>query len=121
MELDISSKDTKIRLSKKTPKLKTSQDNTNINLDSDINVCSKPITTKINLGGTSVVTGDKNFLFIQNIALDRWEINHNLEKYPSVSVIDSAGNEVIGDVEYIDINNLVITFKGAFKGKATLN
>ena len=64
---------------------------------------------------------DKTFYFEQNEALDTWIIVHNLNKYPAVSVIDSSGSEVIGEVTYDSINQITITFKGAFKGKATLN
>lgn len=64
---------------------------------------------------------DKTFYFEQNEALDTWIIVHNLSKYPAVSVIDSSGSEVIGEVTYDSINQITITFKGAFKGKATLN
>ena len=64
---------------------------------------------------------DKNFLFVQNTALDTWEITHNLNKYPSVSVIDSAGDSVSGEVKYDSLNKLTIYFKGAFKGQASLN
>lgn len=67
------------------------------------------------------IINDKNYLHIQNTASNIWEINHNLNKYPAVTVVDSAGNEVVGDIEYIDVNNLIMYFKGAFKGKATLN
>ena len=44
-----------------------------------------------------------------------------MKKYPSVTIIDSANNEVMGAVEYIDHNNLKITFNGAFGGKEYLN
>lgn len=67
------------------------------------------------------IVNDKNYIHYQNTASDTWFINHNLNKYPAVNVVDSAGNEVVGDVEYIDVNNLKITFIGAFKGKANLN
>ena len=50
-----------------------------------------------------------------------WDIQHNLGKFPSVSVIDSAGNVVVGDVMYLDENQLKITFSAAFAGKAFLN
>ncbi len=73
----------------------------------------------VNINITEVY--DKNYIYIQGVASDEWVINHNLEKYPSVSVIDSSGSEVIGDVEHIDANNLKIKFAGGFSGKATLN
>ncbi len=64
---------------------------------------------------------DKNYVHIQNTASSEWVIVHNLNKYPSVTVINSAGDQVIGDVVYDSINQITITFKGAFKGTATLN
>ena len=67
------------------------------------------------------IENDKSFYFVQNEALDTWVIVHNLNKYPAVSVIDSSGSEVIGEVTYDSINQITITFKGAFKGNATLN
>jgi hypothetical protein len=39
---------------------------------------------------------------------------------PSVTVIDSGDNIVIGDTEYISNNQLKILFTGAFTGKAYL-
>ena len=65
---------------------------------------------------------DKSFYYEHTgTASDTWVIVHNLNKYPSVSVIDSSGTEVIGEISYDNINQVTITFKGAFKGKATLN
>lgn len=65
--------------------------------------------------------GDRNFEFTQNSASDTWKITHNLTKYPSVTVIDSSGNVVLGEVKYNDLNSLTVTFSGAFSGKASLN
>lgn len=67
------------------------------------------------------IEGDKHFLFVQAIASDVWEIKHDLNKYPSVTVVDSADSVVIGDVTYVDENNVRLTFSGAFSGKAYLN
>ena len=67
------------------------------------------------------IENDKNYVHNQTTASDTWVINHNLNKYPAVSVIDSANNEVIGDIEYDNTNQVTITFTSAFKGKATLN
>jgi len=50
-----------------------------------------------------------------------WVINHNLNCYPSVTVVDSAGTVVIGDVTYNSENQITITFRGAFAGYAYLN
>lgn len=64
---------------------------------------------------------DKTFVFEQSVPSNEWEITHNMEKYPSVTVIDSADNEVVGDIQYIDENSLIVRFNGAFSGKASLN
>lgn len=67
------------------------------------------------------IVEDKNYLHSQTVASDTWVIVHNLNKYPAVSVIDSAGNEVVGEVIYNDANQVTLKFKGGFKGTATLN
>ena len=71
--------------------------------------------------GSGVVWSDRTFKFNQVVSIATWNINHNLGFFPSVSVVDSVGNFVTGDVSYIDDNNITITFKSAFKGKAYLN
>ena len=70
-------------------------------------------------GGTGV--DDKNYVHVQGEANTVWEITHNLGKYPSVTVIDSASNVVEGDVEYLNTNIVRITFSAAFSGSVTLN
>lgn len=57
----------------------------------------------------------------QSGASAMWTITHNLGKYPSVSVVDTANNEVIGEVEYITDTELTIKFSAPFSGKAFLN
>lgn len=57
----------------------------------------------------------------QNVAAARWEVQHNLDGWPAVTVVDSAGTEVVGDVQYIDKNNVVISFTAPFSGKAFFN
>lgn len=57
----------------------------------------------------------------QSVASAAWAITHNLGKYPSVTVTDSAGDEVEGEVRYNGINNVTVTFSAPFSGKAYLN
>ena len=65
--------------------------------------------------------GDKSFTFRQAVAAERWEIRHGLAKFPSVTVVDSSGSEVMGDVQYIDENQVVVMFSAPFSGTAYLN
>lgn len=67
------------------------------------------------------IINDLNYVHNQTTASDIWVVKHNLNKYPSVTIVNSAGDEVIGDVFYDSVNQVTITFAGAFKGKATLN
>tara|TARA_R100000657_G_C4595879_1_gene53262 strand:- start:129 stop:584 length:456 start_codon:yes stop_codon:yes gene_type:complete len=69
----------------------------------------------------SNISGDKNFVFTQDIASDTWVINHNLNKFPSVSVVNSADLTVYGNVEYDTLNQVTVTFNAPFTGKAFLN
>lgn len=69
----------------------------------------------------SSITSDLHFTFTQSSASAQWVIQHDLGKNPSVSVVDSAGSLVVGEVSYINNNNLIITFISAFSGKAYLN
>ncbi len=64
---------------------------------------------------------DKNYTHNQVSAESSWNITHNLGKFPSVSTVDSGNTWVIGDVEYINQNQLTINFTSAFSGKAYLN
>lgn len=66
-------------------------------------------------------TGDKHFTFIQDTASVSWMIAHGLNKYPSVTIVDSAGTQVEGDVDYISQNVVVVSFSAPFSGKAFLN
>ena len=50
-----------------------------------------------------------------------WDIVHNMGKMPSVTVVDSGDNMVFGEVQYISMNELVVSFSSAFSGKAYLN
>ncbi len=73
------------------------------------------------INSTAPGQGDLNFTFTQLTATAIWNITHNLGKFPSVSVADSAGSLVIGQVDYIDENSLILTFISAFAGVAYLN
>ncbi|MDE2107187.1 MAG: hypothetical protein KGL39_58865 [Patescibacteria group bacterium] len=76
--------------------------------------------TVIMRSGTSP-GGDKNFVFVQGTPSNVWVIVHNLGKYPSVSVMDSAGSAALGGVSYDNINQVTVSFNHAFSGTATLN
>ena len=57
----------------------------------------------------------------QSTASSTWIINHNVKRFPSITIEDSIGRIVRGDIKYLDNNSIQITFNGAFSGKAYLN
>jgi len=59
--------------------------------------------------------------FVQSVAASLWIVNHNLGKYPGVTVIDSSGRKVRGSVNYPTSNQILLTFSAPFAGKAYLN
>ena len=61
------------------------------------------------------------FIFNQAVASATWTVNHNLSKFPSVTMVLNTGQKGYGDVTYIDDNNLTITFASAESGKAYMN
>lgn len=61
------------------------------------------------------------YIHVQNQASDCWFIEHKLKKYPSVTIVDTAGTVVVGDVLYVDNNNIICTFTHPFSGTAYLN
>jgi hypothetical protein len=65
--------------------------------------------------------GDKHYVHPQDQARTTWSVQHNLGKYPSVSVVLSTGQKGYGDVNYTSKNSLTITFAGAESGKAYMN
>lgn len=65
--------------------------------------------------------GVDTLVFPQLMPSSKWVIQHNLSRYPSVSIVDSAGSLVLGDVTYISDNELCVEFKAPFSGTCYLN
>ena len=102
----------------------------NVDNTSDIN---KPVSTAQAAADSAVLSAaaidatnkanaaDKNFIFYQNSPTSIWNIVHTLAKYPSVTIIDSGGTQVEGDIDFINSTTLQIAFTNAFSGRAILN
>ena len=79
---------------------------------------TQPASNEITIAS---LNDDANFVFTQGTPSATWNITHNLGKFPSVSVVDTADQLMYGDTEYINENSLTITFSAPFSGKAYLN
>jgi len=62
-----------------------------------------------------------SYLHTQAVASASWNIPHAMGYFPNVTVVDSSGNEVLGDVQHVDAFNVIITFGAAFGGQAYLS
>lgn len=69
----------------------------------------------------AVTTEMLNYVHTQSLASASWTINHNLGRSVSVTVVDTANNEIEGDVQYINQNTVVVSFSAAFSGSAYCN
>ena len=75
---------------------------------------------------TQPIIGDITYTHNQSSTSNTWVITHNLHRFPSVTVVDSANTIVQGTVVYNSNKQLTITFFSngsalAFQGKAYLN
>lgn len=63
---------------------------------------------------------NQRFIHTQSAPSDSWVIDHDLGGNPSVSVTDTDGNIIIGDIQYISSSRISIRFSAQFSGLAYL-
>ena len=80
-------------------------------------------TVKLTYRDNTFISDSVEFSYIhtQSVANSTWNITHNLGKYPAVSIVDTGGNEVIGEVVYNNNNSVSLQFSAPFSGKAYFN
>ncbi len=66
-------------------------------------------------------TAAASYIHEQSSPSKTWLINHQLDFFPAVTVVDSGGSDVVGSISYVDRDNLVIMFGVPFGGKAYLS
>lgn len=62
----------------------------------------------------------RRYVYSQTSAATTWTINHTLGGRPSITIVDSAGTVVIGEVTYISDSQIIVEFTSAFSGFAYL-
>lgn len=72
-------------------------------------------------GGGGPGPGGISYVHNQGAVASTWTIAHNLGWYPNVTVIDSGGLVVEGDLSYPNINTVQLQFSGGFSGVAYLS
>lgn len=71
--------------------------------------------------GVGAGSGDLTYVHTQGAPSTTWVAVHNLGKYPAVTVVDSADDEVTVDVHHDSTNQTTLTASAAFSGKAFFN
>jgi hypothetical protein len=69
----------------------------------------------------SVQASDISYTHLQSVPSSTWTVVHNLSFYPNITVVDSSGNVVEGSYSYQGEKTIIISFSGAFSGKAYLS
>ena len=64
---------------------------------------------------------DSHYEFVQGVPATTWDITHNLDKFPSISVVDTADTTVIGSYDYVTKDRVILSFSEPFAGRAFLN
>ena len=94
----------------------------NVDLSSSSTGYGKILTTD----GRQIYWTNATYIHNQSSTSATWAVTHNLNRFPAVTVINSADTVVQGTIVYNTANKLTITFFSegdalAFQGKAYLN
>ena len=70
---------------------------------------------------SSFLSSGGRYVHEQNSPSAVWTIQHNLEKFPSVVLVDTEDDVILGEINYESNNTIIITLSAAIPGKAFLN
>jgi hypothetical protein len=68
--------------------------------------------------GNDGANANDTYIHDQIMASAIWTIHHGLGRFPSISIVDSSGNAVMGNIQYLSGDVIQITFSSEFSGKA---
>ena len=91
----------------------------NVEITASLSATGTPDNTKFLRGDN--VWAKETFEFTQGTPSTNWSIQHDMDKFPSVSVVNNNNVLMYGNITYVDKNNLTINFSAGFSGKAYLN
>lgn len=89
----------------------------NIEGAASVSASGSLVTVTVDPSGGS----DAYYVHEQMVSATTWTIAHGLGKKPAVTVVDSGGTAVVGDVTYLDNDSLEVSFGVPFGGAAYLN
>jgi hypothetical protein len=83
---------------------------------------NNPPDIVIDTGGVSRVDPDSiAYHHVQGLSSSTWDVVHGLGFHPNVTVMDSAGSMVEGELEHLSKNQLRVTFSAPISGNAYLS
>ena len=91
----------------------------NVEITASLSATGTPDNTKFLRGDN--VWAKETFEFTKVTPSTNWDIQHDMGKFPSVSVVNNNNVLMYGEITYVDQNNLTINFSAGFSGKAYLN
>jgi hypothetical protein len=89
-------------------------------------------TTNMNLYGPKTDSGwgsptdlvgsqELGYVHIQSVPSSVWNVTHGLGFTPNITVVDTAGTVVEGSYNYPNSSTVILSFIGAFSGRAYLS
>jgi len=97
----------------------TSPQTGNVEVTASLSATGTPDNTTFLRGDN--VWAKETFEFTQATPSTNWSIQHDMDKFPSVAVVNNNNVLMYGNITYVDKNNLTINFSAGFSGKAYLN
>ena len=79
-----------------------------------------PFFTALTELNVNELTNNERYVHAQGAASSTWSVTHALGGSPSVTVVDSAGTVVYGEVRYNSTTSITILFSAPFSGYAYL-
>lgn len=80
----------------------------------------EPFFTALTQLNVNELTNNERYIHTQSVSSSTWVITHALGGHPSVTVVDSAGTAVVGEVKYDSTTQVTVSFTVPFSGIAYL-
>lgn len=107
-------------MSKQTIKINLSPFPTpvNVKIEQKIYSCSIEVNETV---PSPFAAPDKTYVHTQHEYDDTWVIVHNMNKFPTVALVDEEGYSITGVIKFISSDTIEAQFSEPVKGQAFLN
>jgi hypothetical protein len=92
-----------------------------VNQDDQNLVTVQTVVNSVTVATGTIASGPtKRYVHSQGIALSTWAITHSLGGRPQITIVDSAGTVVYGEIQYLSNTQIEVSFSAPFSGYAYL-